>query len=44
MERETGFENESSSGHINRDVFQYMYETSHFHGGREVAMPQSKVV
>lgn len=37
MERETGFENESSSGHINRDVSRYMYEMSHFHGGQEVA-------
>jgi len=32
MEHETGFENESSSGYINRNVSRYMYETSHFHG------------
>jgi len=43
MECETGFENESSSGHINRDVFQYMCKTSHFHGGREAAMPQGRL-
>jgi len=32
VEHETGFENESSSGYINRNVSRYMYETSHFHG------------
>lgn len=41
IERKTGFENESSSGHINRDVSRYIYEMSHFHGEQEAAMPRS---